>query len=1022
MKKRLLLFFLSIFLLAIQADAQQLTVTGKVTATDDSGPLPGVSVKVKGTNNVVQTSTMGVFTIKANPGDILIFSYIGYTPQEKPVTTAGVMNVVLVADNKALEEVVVTAFNIAQDRKSLNYAFQNVKSKDIEESRQQNIVNALQGKVAGAVITSSGGGPGEGASIVLRGATSLDGDNQPLFVVDGVPLDNSSFVESLAPGAGSAFNGVMGRSLGTPNRASDINPDDIESVTVLKGPAAAALYGVKAGNGAIIITTKKGKTGSTSVVYSNLFSFDNVMRLPETQSTYKQGTNGVFAQTSRASYGSQFLPGETIYDNMGDFFETGKSQTHNLSVSGGSEKYTFRFAATNANQNGVVPKTEYGKTSLRLSGSAIASEKFSVTGSANYIRTTGRRVLQGPGLFGGNGGFLVSIFNWPKNDNMKDYLSPDGTKRRLLAANTNETDNPYFTIDRNPQTDVNDHFIGNAGAEYKITDWLRVNYTLGTDFYNERTQSVRAVGTSLPNNQNGGIAQTVNTFQNITSNFLVTAEKTFGDFSTSLLLGNAIDQTRFSTVDYLGLIFQNPEFISINNTVNRSVIERNSVRRIVGAFGSLNADWKKTVFLNITGRNDWSSTLPVKNYSFFYPSISLGYEFTKTLNLGDDSWLSYGKLKMSYADVGKDTSPYRLFSPLQSNTFIGGGFRGGFFGNNPELKPETRRSYEVGLDLQFLKNRLRLDATYYSDKTINQIIAPRVSQATGYILQYINGGIVQNKGIELMLSGTPITSQDFSWDVNFNFASNKNKVLELPYPLTIVRNSDAAIINVAEGASYPGRAVTSISASDYVRDPEGNIVIDANGYPTFNALFSYAGNRAPDFLIGLNNSFRYKNVEFSFLLDIRKGGDVINGNEWELVRSGLSKQTEERGKQVVFDGVVRNPDGTFSKNTRQVELTQGYYQNNLAAVGTAFIEDGSWIRLRTVTLNYTLSKKYTPKVFSNLNLFVTGRNLLLLTNYSGVDPEVGVSGAGVRGGGSAGLDYGGVPSRRGFDLGLKVGF
>ncbi|RZK74886.1 MAG: SusC/RagA family TonB-linked outer membrane protein, partial [Pedobacter sp.] len=422
MKKRLLLFFLSIFLLAIQADAQQLTVTGKVTATDDSGPLPGVSVKVKGTNNVVQTSTTGVFTIKANPGNILIFSYIGYTPQEKPVTTAGVMNVVLVADNKALDEVVVTAFNIAQDRKSLNYAFQNVKSKDIEESRQQNIVNALQGKVAGAVITSSGGGPGEGASIVLRGATSLDGDNQPLFVVDGVPLDNSSFVESLAPGAGSAFNGVTGRSIGTPNRASDINPDDIESVTVLKGPAAAALYGVKAGNGAIIITTKKGKTGSTSVVYSNLFSFDNVMRLPETQSTYKQGTNGVFAQTSRASYGSQFLPGETIYDNMGDFFETGKSQTHNLSVSGGSEKYTFRFAASNANQNGVVPKTEYGKTSLRLSGSAIASEKFSVTGSANYIRTTGRRALQGPGLFGGNGGFLVSIFNWPKNDNMKDYL------------------------------------------------------------------------------------------------------------------------------------------------------------------------------------------------------------------------------------------------------------------------------------------------------------------------------------------------------------------------------------------------------------------------------------------------------------------------------------------------------------------------------------------------------------------------------------------------------------------------
>ncbi|HEX8609462.1 MAG TPA: SusC/RagA family TonB-linked outer membrane protein, partial [Pedobacter sp.] len=571
MKKRLLLFFLSISLLAFQADAQQLTVTGKVTSTDNSGPIPGVSVKVKGTNTVVQTSAAGVFTIRANQGDVLVFSYIGYAPQEKAVPASGVINVVLAADNQSLNEVVVTAFNIAQDRKSLNYAFQNVKSKDIEESRQQNIVNALQGKVAGAVITSSGGGPGEGASIILRGGTSLDGDNQPLFVVDGIPLDNSSFVESTAPGAGSAFNGVMGRSLGTPNRASDINPQDIESVTVLKGPAAAALYGVKAGNGAIIITTKKGKTGSTSIVYNNLFSIDNVMRLPETQSTYKQGTNGVFAPTSRDSYGSVFLPGETIYNNLEDFFVTGKSQTHNLSVSGGSEKYTFRFAASNANQNGVVSKTEYGKTSLRLSGSAIASEKFTVTGSANYIRTTGRRPLQGPGLFGGSGGFLVSIFNWPKNDNMKDYLSPDGTRRRLLASVTNDIDNPYFTIDKNPQTDINDHFIGNAGAEYKPLDWLRINYTLGTDYYNERTQSVRAVGTSLPNNQNGGIGQTVNTFQNITSNLLVTAEKTFGDFSTSLLVGNAIDQTKFATVDYLGLIFQNPEFISINNTVNRSV-------------------------------------------------------------------------------------------------------------------------------------------------------------------------------------------------------------------------------------------------------------------------------------------------------------------------------------------------------------------------------------------------------------------------------------------------------------------
>ncbi len=1022
MKKKLLLFLFGIFVFVAPLFAQQLTVTGKITSSEDGLPIPGASVKIKGTNNGVQATSAGTYSIKANQGQILQFSYVGMLTKEVVLGTSSTIDVVLLIDSKSLNEVVVTAFGIAQERKSINYAFQNIQSKDIEESRQQNIVNALQGKIAGAIITSSGGGPGEGASIVLRGSTSLDGDNQPLFVVDGVPLDNSSFVESTAPGAGSGFNGLLGRSLGTPNRASDINPDDIESVTVLKGPAAAALYGVKAGNGAIIITTKKGKIGAPTITYSNLFSFDNVMRLPETQSIYKQGSNGVFSNTVRSSYGSAFLPGETIYDNLGDFFETGKSQTHNFNVSGGTEKYTFRFSATMADQNGVVPKTEYGKSSVRLAASVKASEKFSVTGTANYIRTTGRRPLQGPGLFGGSGGFLVSIFNWPKNDNMKDYLSPDGTRRRLIASITSDTDNPYFTIDRNPQTDVNDRFLGNAGVEYKPLEWLKINYNLGTDFYNERNLSVRAVGTSLPNNQNGGIGQTVNTFQSITSNLLVTAERQFGDFSTSLLLGNAIDQTRFATVDYLGLIFQNPDFISINNTVNRSIIQRNSVKRIIGGFGSLNVDWKKTVFLNVTGRNDWSSTLPTKNRSFFYPSVSVGYEFTKSLNLEKNDWISYGKVRFSYADVGKDTAPYRVESPLQSNTFIGGGFRYGFFGNNPELAPETRRSYEVGLDMQLFKEKVRVDVTLYKDKTIDQIIAPRVSQATGFILQYINGGSVQNKGIELMVSGTPIKSKDFNWDINFNFARNENKVLELPFPLTIVRNSDASIINVAEGASYPGKSVSAISATDYQRDPQGRVIIDANGYPLFNTLFSYAGDRAPDYTLGLNNTFRYKKLELSFLVDIRKGGDVINGNEWELVRSGLSKQTGERGKEVIFDGVVRNTDGTFSPNTKSVELTQGYFQNNLAAVGTAFIEDGSWIRLRTITLNYSLGKKYTPKFMSNVNIFATGRNLVLLTNYSGIDPEVGVSGAGVRGGGSAGLDYGGVPSRRGFDFGIKVGF
>jgi TonB-linked SusC/RagA family outer membrane protein len=1022
MKKSLLLLLFGLFFLIGQTIAQENTISGTVTSSEDGLSLPGVSVKIKSSNVGTQTNVDGKYTIKAKAGDILVFSFLGTIPQERIVGTASQINVSLKQDSKALDEVIVTSFNIEQDRRSINYAVQNVKAKDIEESRQQNIVNALQGKIAGAVITSSGGGPGEGASIILRGGASLDGDNQPLFVVDGIPLDNSSFQESTAPGAGGGFNGILGRSVGTPNRASDINPDDIESVTVLKGPAAAALYGLRAGAGAIIITTKKGKAGAASVTYSNLLSFDNVLDLPETQSIYKQGSNGVFLQTTRDSYGAPFQPGETIFNNLEDFFETGISSTHNISVSGGSDKYTFRISASNADQSGVVPQTEYKKTSIRLSGSGIISPKIRVTGSANYLNSSGRRPLQGPGLFGGTGGFLVSIFNWPKNDNMRDYLSPDGSRRRLIASLTADTDNPYFTIDRNPQTDRNDRFLGNAGIEFKIVKGLKLNYTLGTDIYTERSQSVRAVGTSLPLNQFGGIAETVNSFQSLTSNLLLTYEKTFKNFSSSIILGNSIEESKTNAIDYLGQVFQNPDFISINNTVNRSLVQRNSLRRLVGAFGSFNLDYKKTVFLNVTGRNDWTSTLPVKNRSFFYPSVSLGYEFTRTLKLKDNKVFNYGKVKASFAQVGKDTGPYRLFTPLTGNTFIGGGFRNGFFGSNPELKPETRTSFETGLDLQFYDGRLRLDATYYQDRTKDQIIAPRVSQATGFILNYVNGGVVQNKGVELMLSGTPIKTKTFAWDVNFNFARNRSKVLSLPPPLTIIRQSDASVIFVAEGASYPGLSLTSISSTDYVRAPDGQIVIGANGYPIVNSNFIYAGDRSPDFTLGLNNSFRYKNAELSFLLDVRKGGDVINGNEWELIRSGLSTRTIDRYKLATFKGVVANTDGTFSPNTREVELNQNYYENILAGVGTEFIEDGSWIRLRTVTLNYTLDRKFTPKVFSSMNFFVTGRNLLLLTNYTGIDPEVAAAGSGVRGAGSGGIDYGGVPSRKGFDMGLKLNF
>ncbi|SHJ73426.1 TonB-linked outer membrane protein, SusC/RagA family [Hymenobacter daecheongensis DSM 21074] len=1042
----LLLLVLGV-LLASPGRAQSLrTITGTVTASADRTPLPGVTVLVKGTTTGASTGPDGRFTVQAAPGSTLIFSFIGYTSQERVLGDETTLEVGLKENATELNDVIVTAYGIKQERRQINYAVQEVKAKDIIESRQNNIVNALQGKVAGVSVNSAGGGPGEGAAIVIRGGTSLDGDNQPLFVIDGVIMDNSSFVESTNPGGGSAFNGILGRSVGTTNRAADINPEDIASMTVLKGPAAATLYGLRAANGAVIITTKRGQSGRTSIVYRAQYSIDEVNRLPKLQGRYQQGSTGQFDPTTRRSWGPQFADGQPIYNNLEDFFRTGKAAQHFLTASGGTDKATFLVSASRLDQTGVVPGSKYDKTSLRLNSTVRLTPKIGVEASANYLNSGGERPVQGPGLFGSSGGYLVSILNWPRNDDMRVAYNPNGSRRRLLGAFSgagadDDADNPYWTVEQNPQTDRTNRFIGNATATYDPLEWLGVRYTLGTDFYQERTRSVRAVGTSLRDNQNGGIAETVNFNRVLNSNLLVTARHRFSEnLNSTLVVGNTVEQNKNEANDFLGLIFATPNFVGINNTVNRNVLQRFSTRRLVGNFGRLNVDAFNQVFLELQGRYDMSSTLPrpdkKKNFGkgFGYGSVALGYEFTRTLGLGQSNILNYGKLRGSYANVGKDTSPYRVDSPLVTATYIGGGYRNGFFGSNPILKPERTGSFEAGLDLQFFQNRLGLDMNVYQSITSDQLIAPRVSQAAGFILQYINGGKVRNRGIEVALSGTPVKlNNGFSWDVLANFYRNENRTLALPSVLSVVYQSDAFVIDFAEGGAFPDKALTSIGASDwnYVTDASspyyGQRVIGASGYPTVNANFVYAGNRAPDYTLQVTNTFAYKGLSLAFLADFRKGGLVVNGNDWSATRSGLSERTLERGKQVTFPGVVATTgsDGTvtYTPNTRTVELSETYYRNILGTVGTAFIEDGSWARLRYATFSYTLPAKLLgDKIIKGVELSVTGRNLVLFTPYSGVDPETAAAGAGVRGGGSSGFDYGGVPATRGVDMGLRVSF
>lgn len=1039
--KRLFLFCIAlgcmVFAFTGISIAQTRTITGKVIFKDTKTPLPGTKIVVKGRKIGAIANKDGEYSIAVPDGSTLVFSLIGHLTQEVRVGEKTIVDVAMELDEIRLEDVVVTALGIEQKKRAVNYAVQDIKAGEIVESQQVNMVNAMQGRIAGVQITNSGGAPGGSSSIIIRGGNSVDSDNQPLFIIDGVPMDNSTTTET---GAGtSSLNGQLSRNVANPNRAIDINPEDIETISVLKGPSAAALYGSRAANGVILITTKRGKDGTMNVTYNNAFSYDVVNRLPIFQNQYKQGANGFYDPLTRRSWGPRFQPGETVYDNLNTFFVPAISMMHNITASGANETTNFLVSINRTDQNGTVPMTNWSRTSIRFNGGAKVADKLQLQASLNYINSGGNRALQGNGLAGGagSGGYLVSMIYWPRNDNMSAWENPDGTRRRLLLNDlANDIDNPYWALRYNTINDDVNRILGNAKIIYDPTDWLNVTYIAGTDITHELNKSVRYPGTSLRANGipyvNGGVSQSQNLNRILNSQLLVTFKKELMEgLEGELLLGNWVEATRNYQLDYVSNQFINPDFTSINNTPNTEnrVVERVTERRLIGLFAQANLSWQNKMFLSIRGRNDWSSTLPINNRSYFYPAVDLGYVFTEDFLRGEI--LSYGKIRASVAQVGKDASAYRTNTALTSNTYLGGGFRNDFWAGNPTLKPEITQAAEVGVDLRFFGGAINVDAAVYQQNTFNQLISPRISQASGFIFAYLNGGTVENRGLEVAISGTPIRDNNFRWDISGNLTMNQSRVTELPAILSELNQSDAWIIDNVRGSAFPGQPLQAIAMNDYNRNPSGRIILDsATGLPTAfsSGVWYYGGNRQPDAIIGFNNSFQFGGLTFSFLWDIRIGGKVVNGTEWDMVRAGMSRRTEDRYKKVVLDGVVRNravPEtdpNAWIANTREVELTEAYYRFTFAAAGSNFIEDGSWVRLRTVNLSYRFNKEQLGGFLKGLEVFATGRNLLLFTRYTGMDPETSAAGAGVRGAGSNGLDYGGVPATMGVTAGLKVTF
>ena len=1024
MKKKLLILVLGFFFVSLQAFAQQKTVTGKVT--DDEGlPLPGASISIKGSTTGATSSRVdGTYSILTNASQVLQFKFIGTKTVERTVGTNNVINVQLRSDATSLNEVVITALGQTTTQRSLGTAQQTVKGSDIAQTQRENFINALQGRIAGVEVNSSSGVPGASSSITIRGVSSISGSNQPLMIIDGLPMDNKTLntgvLASDAPGSLTAFSN---RGVDFTNRSADLNPEDIESIVVLKGPEAAALYGIDAANGAIVITTKRGKPGQGGIEYSNSLRIENTRAKPEIQQVY--GPSAVGTSTF-LYYGDKYPEGTKFYDNVDGFFQTAFTQKHNIALSGAAadNSSNYRIASSFTNQEGVVPNSLYDRINLTGASQAQINKWFKADLSMSYTYAKNDQ------SFKGVGGPLIGLLVWPQTDDAKEYLTPAGSRRRLtnLGASS-EVDNPYFNVDKNIITSKNNRVISNLGLIFTPFKWGNIRTNIGVDSYTNQNLILRHPESAYGNTYNGVIDIANDITRNISSQTLLTIkkQKIIKNITINGLLGNAIQDLKSNTDAIKGQDFLEPDFVSVNNTSIRTNRSTMSQRRLVSAFGSATAAYKDYMFVTVTGRNDWTSTIPVESNSFFYPSVSTSFVFSDAIpSLGK---FMTGKLRAAYAEVGKDARPYAYRPSLEYKTTSNGGYGYGFTGPNLGLKPEFAVSYEVGTELSFLDNRIGLDATVYRKQTKDQIVNDiRGSYGTGFILFNLNGAETRNQGIELTLRGTPILRSNFSWDVLANFESARGKVLALPNALPESYVSDTWLFGNVRNGTAPGLSTRSLTGLYYLRNNSGQLIIDpTTGIPLRATTFFDAGyDRQPDFSIGITNTFNYKNVSLNFLIDIRKGGDVLNATEQFLTARGLSPRTLDRDVPRVVQGVLRDgKENSATPTANNIVLVPSVQTNYYTAISEElFIEkDINWLRLRDVTLNYVLPEKLLKRqnLVKKASVFVTGTDLFLVSNYSGLDPIVNGNTAAVGGSGAAGIDYGNFPIPRGINFGIRIG-
>ncbi len=1080
------------------AFAQTRTITGKVTSAQDGMGIPGVTVMVKGTTIGTTTDIDGNYSIDLQPEHhVLIFRYVGMNTQEINVVNQNSVNVVMQADVLQISEVVVTALGIPREKRTLGYSVQDVKGDQLSQTDNTNFITSLSGRVSGVQISNSAGAMGGSSRVLIRGANSITGNNSPLYVVDGIIIDNSDFNSTNTARGGGGYD--------YGNMAQDINPDDIESVSVLKGPAASALYGSRAANGVILVTTKKGTVKADKgigVTFSTGISMDKVSYLPKYQNLYGGGLtydgagtyNGFQVQningtdyllvdygmdeswgpaysTDLSAYGGvlpwnafdewdteNYLkpkPWKAPENDVKDFFETGLLFSNSVALTGGSDKATFRLSYTNQSGDGYMPNSNMDRHSVSLNADANLSSKLKAFTSINFVRTkfTGR-----PETGYGDNNPMVRFNQWGQRqldmEDQKSYINPDGTQRTWNRSSWNDgtpvySNNPYWSRYKDYQNDQRNHYFGNIGLSYHITDWLSVQGRFNLDQYDFRTYERIAINSAFLSSYN----QTFRNNSELNMEGMLMVDKELDDkFTISGNLG--VNQMKRNYENMYGTtnggLVVNDLYNLSNSTDPSTVTNRQEEKKINSIFGSVTLDYIRMLTLNVTGRNDWSSTLPDGNNSYFYPSASLSWVFTELPALKENTILPFGKARISWAQVGNDTDPYRLaYNYIPEDNFGNNpNYRLSLQLNNPDLVPEKTSSFEVGLDLRWLDNRIGLDFTYYDMETTNQIIPVATSAATGYTTQLINAGKMTNKGIEIQLYGNPIKANKkggFNWDITVNYSKNENMVVELAEGVDTYR---LGTIFGAEVHAEAGKPFGSIRANNFVFDDNGNRVVGTNGR-YLNGPIESLGSVLPDFNMGFLNQFRYKNFDMSVLIDWQKGGSLFSLTHMWGMYSGILEETAATndngmnvrddvadGGGVLVEGVYGytsydnegnlvvnltdangNPSDVPITNTTYINAETWAADHYSRARGGQNVFDADYFKLREVKIGYTFNFK-NSNIISGLNVAVYGRNLAIWgRDIDHIDPEFATSSGNIQG-----IEGGQLPGLRSFGVNLTFNF